>query len=124
MLYPVLLTIASLAVLLVPPAIQAPDPPLWVPISLFVAGAAWSWALFFYRPARTAMLLGLLQVAVGGAMAWWVIGLSSYVAPDGAPRESAPAPDIEAVRVADGAEFRLSAQRTRPVVMVFFRGTW
>ena len=89
MLYPVLLTIASLVVLLAPPAIQAPDPPLWVPISLFAAGVVWSWALFFWRSARTAMLLGILQVAVGGVIAWWVIGLSSYVAPDGAPRESA-----------------------------------
>ena len=124
MLYPVLLTIASLVVLLAPPALQAPDPPLWLPISLFVAGVVWSWAIFFLRSARSAMLLGVLQIAVGGAIAWWVIGLSSYAAPEGAPRASALAPDIEAVRVADGAEFRLSAQRTRPLVLVFFRGTW
>lgn len=124
MLIPVLITIASLVALLLPPAIKAPDLPLWVPLSLFALGVGWSWGLFFLRSARTVMLLGILQLAVGGVLVWWIVGLSAYVAPDGAPRESALAPDIEAVRVADGAEFRLSALRNRPLVLVFFRGTW
>ena len=124
MLYAVILTVASLAVLLVPPVIRAPDPPLWIPIALFVAGVVWSWSLWFLHAARVAVLLGSLQLAVGVALVWWIAHLSNYQSPDGAPRASAPAPDIGAIRVADGAEFRLSAQRGRPVVLVFFRGTW
>jgi hypothetical protein len=124
MLVPVLITLAALAALLVPPMVQAPDPPVWVPLGLFAIGAVWSWTLWFLRSARDALLLGILQLVVGGAFAWWLFGLSGYQPPDGAPRASAEAPDIEAVRVADGAEFRLSAQRGRPVVLVFFRGTW
>lgn len=124
MLVPVLITLASVALLLVPPMIQAPDPPVWIPASLFLVGVAWTWTLWFLRSAREALLLGILQLVVGGAFAWWLIGLSAYRPPDGAPRASADAPDVEAERVADGAEFRLSAQRGRPVVLVFFRGTW
>ena len=124
MLFPVLLTLASLAVLLVPPMIQAPDPPVWVPLSIFAAGAAWSWTLWFLRAARDALLLGFLQLGVGAVFAWWILGLSAYAPPDGAPRADADAPDIQATRVADGAAFRLSSERGRPVVLVFFRGTW
>jgi len=124
MLFPVLLTLASLAVLLVPPMIQAPDPPVWLPLSIFAAGALWSWALWFFRAARDALFLGILQLAVGGVFAFWILGLSTYAAPDGAPRAGADAPDIAATRVADGAKFRLSSERGRPVVLVFFRGTW
>ena len=124
MRYAVLITLAALVALLVPPMIQAPDPPWYVPVGLFALGVVWSWSLFFLKSARTAMFLGALQLAVGAAIAYWMFGLSTYEAPDGAPRAEAPAPDIEAVRVQDGAGFRLSAWRGRPVVLVFFRGTW
>jgi hypothetical protein len=124
MLVPVLITLASLAVLLVPPMIQAPDPPVWVPLSLFAVGVVWSWTLWFLRSERAVLLLGVLQLVVGGALAWWLFGLSHYRPPEGTPRATADAPDVEAIRVADGAEFRLSAQRGRPLVLVFFRGTW
>jgi len=124
MLIPLLLLGAALAALLVPVALQLPEAPIWLPASLFVLGTAWAFGFGIAKGRRELVLLGVLHLAVGGGVAWGMFGLRRYVSPDGAPRARAAAPDIEAIRVLDGAEFRLSAERGRPVVLVFFRGGW
>jgi hypothetical protein len=124
MIIPLVLTVVSLAVLLAPPAMQAPDAPLAVPAALLAVAAAWSFVVGVRKKRRALLLLGGFQVVLGVGLAFWLFGLSAYEAPDGAPRAGVTAPDIEAVRVPDGAEFRLSAERGRPVVFVFFRGAW
>jgi hypothetical protein len=49
---------------------------------------------------------------------------SAYEPTKGVPALGAAAPLIEAVRVRDGATFRLEQQRGSTILLVFFRGAW
>ncbi len=122
--WPLLLTLFGVGALWGPVSIGAEDAPEWLIWSLLGAGVVASWALWFREPERKALLIALAQTTVAGACLVWATQLAAYETPRGLPAFAGTAPDVGATRVVDGAEFRLSAQRDKRLLLVFFRGAW
>ena len=122
MLRPALLVLAGFCVAFVPVVFGWPDAPAWIAFLLMGAGSIWGAALWWRKRRRLAIAL-LLVLATAGHSAWY-FELARYDAPQGAPVVGVVAPEFTAVRVVDGARFRLGAQRGHGVLLVFFRGPW
>ena len=121
---PLLLTFFGVVSLWGPVSIGAADAPEWLIWSLLGAAVLASWTLWFREPERKALLIALAQTTVACACLFWATQLAAYENPRGMPAFAGTAPDVGATRVVDGAEFRLSAQRDKRLLLVFFRGAW
>ena len=118
-----LLTLAGFVLAFGPLLLRKPDVAVWIPMGMMAAGAAW--ALREYRRAKKRLWLALLPAVAGAAFAVWYLMLAGYAPPpQGVPQVGDQAPGGGAVRVRDGAPFRLAAQRGHAVLLVFFRGGW
>ncbi|MHC4547893.1 MAG: hypothetical protein ACYTEZ_03880 [Planctomycetota bacterium] len=124
MLGPVLLTLAGLAGLFVPLGLNLGDLPDAVPLALLAGGAGWGWRGWWKRRGKARLGTAAGQTAVVGVLAYWMLVYSAYAEAGGVPEVGERAPLITAVRVRDGATFRLAAQRGSTVLLVFFRGAW
>ena len=123
MLRAYLLTAFGFALAFFPLLLKLPDLPAFLVFPVIGAGALWAaWAGRERRGAG--MILTALPAAALAGHALWYFSLSSYAPPGNTPALDAPAPDITATRVRDGATFRLSRQRGRAALLVFFRGGW
>jgi len=117
-----LLTLAGFVLAFGPLLLRKPDLPVWVPLGVMSAGAAW--ALRVYWRTKKRIWLALLPAAGSAMFVVWYLALAGYAAPQGMPQPGNEAPGVDAVRARDGAPFRLAAQRGHGVLLVFFRGGW
>jgi len=124
MLLPLLLTAAGLLAALLPVGLGLANPPDAVPLAVTGAGVVWSWLAWRKRRGTRPMLAALLATCAAAGLAWWMLVFSHYAPAEGVPRVGDQAPEIAAVRVRDGARFRMSAERGGRVLLVFFRGEW
>jgi hypothetical protein len=124
MLGPVALALLGIAAAFGPVLFVRPDPPAWAPFALFLGACAW--AALEWRRKRGAGRLALAGALAAGSLgyAWWFFLASDYDPVDAGPAMRTTAPDFEAVRVLDGARFRLAEERGRYAFLVFFRGAW
>jgi len=120
--WPLILVVAGNLLAFVPVGLGLPDLPAPLPFLPMVAGLLWAWLAWSREGKRIAA--AILCTAIAGAYAGWFFGLSTYREQKGVPAAGTLAPDIEAVRVRDGARFRLGALRGKSIVLVFFRGAW
>ena len=118
-----LLTLAGFVLAFGPLLLRKPDLAVWVPLGVMSAGPAWPLRVYWRTKKR--LWLALLPAAGGAVFVVWYLALAGYSAPQGVlqPGDEAPS-GVEAVRVRDGAPFRLAAQRGQGVLLVFFRGGW
>lgn len=124
MRWPLILVVAGNLLALVPVGLGLPDLPVPLPFLPMVAGVLWAW-IAWSKDGKKKLLWGaILCTAIAGAYAGWFFGLSTYRDQKGVPAEGSLAPDIDAVRVRDGARFRLGSLRGQSIVLVFFRGAW
>ena len=122
MLPAVLLVVAGFLVAFLPPLFGWADAPAWIPFLLMGTGALWG-AIHWWKRRRRLVVAIILLLAVGGQSVWY-FHLAKYEPPVGAPAVGAKAPLFSAVRVRDGATFRLGAQEGRAALLVFYRGPW
>jgi hypothetical protein len=120
-LWPIVVVVAGFLAAYAPVGFGWPDLPWFLPEVVIGAGLVWLWLVARTRPRRIAAGGFTLVAALH---AFWMFSLSAYEAPAAAPQEGQLAPDVETVRVRDGATFTLSAQRGQDVLLVFFRGAW
>jgi len=121
---PVLLTLAGLAATFLPVVLKLRDLPDIVSLALLAGGAGWAWFTWARRRGRGRCAAAVGQTLVLGAVGYWMLVFSVYDRPEGVPDLGAPAPQIGATRVRDGATFWLEQQRGSTVLLVFFRGVW
>ncbi|MHC4971142.1 MAG: hypothetical protein ACYTG3_02290 [Planctomycetota bacterium] len=124
MLAPVLLTLAGLVATFLPVVLRLRDLPDVVPLVLLAGGAGWAWFTWARRRGRGRCTSAVVQTLALGAVGYWMLSFSVYGAAEGVPALGEAAPLIEAVRVRDGATFRLEQQRGSTILLVFFRGAW
>lgn len=121
MLWPIVVIVAGFLAASVPLGFGWRDVPWGIPQVVIGAGLVWLWLVARTPPRRITAGGFTLVVAL---YAFWMYSLSAYEAPAAAPQVGDLVPDVETVRVRDGAKFALSAQRGQDVLLVFFRGAW
>lgn len=124
MLGPVVLTLVGLAATFLPVALKLADLPDVVPLALLAGGAGWAWYGWVRRRGAARCASAVAQTLVLGGIGYWMLLFSAYGDPEGVPAVGEAAPLIQAVRVRDGATFRLEQQQGSTILLVFFRGAW
>jgi hypothetical protein len=119
---PLLLTALAVVLLVAPVLLGLPDLPDGA-IAAMLVGASLLGLLELWTD-RDGWIRHIAPTLVAVPLLAWLFFLSTYDRPTDAPDIGDVAPDIEAVRVRDGATFRLAAQRGKGVLLVFFRGWW
>jgi hypothetical protein len=121
---PVLLTLVGLAATFLPVMLKLADLPDVVPLVLLAGGAGWAWQGWVRRRGRARCASAVVQTVILGGVAYWMLLFSTYAEPEGVPAVGEAAPLIQAIRVRDGATFRLEQQQGSTILLVFFRGAW
>ncbi|MHC4957108.1 MAG: hypothetical protein ACYTGN_01950 [Planctomycetota bacterium] len=119
---PLLLTLLAVVLLVAPLALGLPDIGDAAVGSLFFVAALLGWIELWTD--RERWLKHLAPTFIGAPILLWMLVFSAYPPAPDAPRTGDVAPDFQAVRVRDGATFRLAAQRGKGVLLVFHRGWW
>lgn len=124
MLKPLLLLLLGYATAFGPVVLGWADLPAAVPFALMAGAVAWGWWIWGAKGGRGRAAFASLLTVLVGLHVYWYFGFSAYAEPKGVPEIGVRAPDVQAVRVRDGASFHLSAQRGHGTILVFFRGHW
>ena len=124
MLWPIVLTLVGLLAAFLPVSLGLSDLPDVIPLAVMGAGLVWGWIKWRQKKGKLRFFYASLQTVLGGLLVFFLFVATAYAPANAVPAVGAPAPEISAVRVRDGASFHLAAQRGNGVVLVFFRGSW